>query len=156
MSADDTQSINKGDSFQRKKRFCRAAVVQLLYQMDLSQDWDLTDQTFSAFWDQLEASEKMPVFNGKPREVKKDLRKLLRLVIEHRAEVDEKLASATEKWPLERMTVIDRNILRLGLTEMMFNEKVPRKVAINEAIELARAYGDKESPAFVNGMLDQF
>lgn len=156
MTEHAPKSISNGDSFQHKRRFCRMAVVQLLYQMDLGQDWDLTDQTFTLFWEQLEASEKMPVFSGKPREWKKDLRKLLRLVLEHRSEVDEKLAAATDKWPLERMTVIDRNILRLGLTEILFSEKVPRKVAINEAIELARAYGDKESPAFVNGMLDQF
>lgn len=156
MSDSDRQSTRGGNNFQQKKRFCRAAVVQLLYQMDLNQDWELTDQTFAQFWEQLETSGKMPVFKGKPKDLRKDLRRVLRLVMEHRAEVDEKLSSATKKWTLERMTVIDRNILRLGLTDMMFNDKVPRKVAINEAIELARAYGDKESPAFVNGMLDQF
>ncbi|MDT8391247.1 MAG: transcription antitermination factor NusB [Lentisphaeria bacterium] len=156
MTSDIPKSVHRGEAFQQKKRFCRAAVVQLLYQMDLNQDWELTDQTFSLFWEQLEASGKTPAFGGKPRDVKKDLRKLLRLVLEHRPTVDEKLAAANEAWPLERMTVIDRNILRLGMTEILFSEKTPRKVAINEAIELARAYGDKESPAFVNGMLDQF
>lgn len=69
-------------------------------------------------------------------------------------EVDATLAGAAENWDLERMSIIDRNILRMAIAELVYVEDVPWKVAIDEAITLASRYGGADSPRFVNGVLD--
>ena len=70
-------------------------------------------------------------------------------------ELDQVLQSVSPRWKIERMTRIDRNILRLAAYEIL-HANVPPKVAINEAIELAKSFGGDDSPAFVNGVLDAF
>lgn len=75
-------------------------------------------------------------------------------VCEHRDEIDRKLASTSENWALDRMPIVDRAILRLAVYEMLFVDEVPVSVAINEAVELAKAYGgEDDSSRFVNGVL---
>lgn len=71
-----------------------------------------------------------------------------------RRELDERLQRTAEHWTLERMTPVDRNILRLGLFELLHNPETPTAVVVNEAVELARLFGDTESTSFVNGVLD--
>lgn len=70
------------------------------------------------------------------------------------AEIDGLIASYAVHWRLERMSHVDRNIIRLAVYELCFREDVPPPVVINEAIEVARLFGTKESPSFVNGVLD--
>lgn len=82
-------------------------------------------------------------------------RSLLAGVRKHRAEIDKLLVERADNWTLERMAVTDRNILRLGAFEMLHGG-TPDRVAINEAVELAKRYGAKQSPHFVNGVLDRF
>lgn len=81
--------------------------------------------------------------------------KILKGVIEHRVEVDDIIVKAAPEWPIEKIAVIDRNILRIGLYELLYAdpEEVPPKVAINEAIELAKNYGGPNASKFVNGVL---
>ncbi len=67
--------------------------------------------------------------------------------------LDELIAAHAPEWPLEQVAVIDRNILRMALWEIAFNRKTPLKVGINEAVELAKAFGTDSSPRFVNGVL---
>ena len=74
-------------------------------------------------------------------------------VLKHQKEIDGIITKYAPAWPLEQITVVDRNILRLGAFELKYSDAVPSKVAINEAIELARRYGSADSPAFVNGVL---
>ncbi len=76
-------------------------------------------------------------------------------VVDHRMEIDEQLAAAAENWRLSRMAIVDRNILRLAAFELMNLPANPPAVVINEAIELAKRFGSKDSPAFVNGILDR-
>jgi transcription antitermination protein NusB len=76
-------------------------------------------------------------------------------VVSHAEEIDQRLAQAAENWRLPRMAGVDRNVLRLGTFELLFSSDTPANVALDEAIELARRYGSAESPAFVNGVLDQ-
>ncbi len=71
-----------------------------------------------------------------------------------RARADELLAAAVPGWSVQRMAPVDRNILRLGLFELLSRPETPFQVVINEAVELARRFGDAETPAFVNGVLD--
>lgn len=80
---------------------------------------------------------------------------LVKNTIEHRAEIDKLIEKCAPEWPLAQVTVIDRNILRLGIFEVLFGnyEEVPPKVAINEAIELAKTFGGESSGRFVNGVL---
>jgi N utilization substance protein B len=82
------------------------------------------------------------------------LRTLVRHVADHREHVDHELEHALTNWRLERLAVIDRNILRLAAAEMLYEEEVPFAVSIQEAIVLAEKYGTNESPRFVNGVLD--
>lgn len=76
-------------------------------------------------------------------------------VVKHILKIDEIIQKAAPEWPLEQITIVDRNILRIGLFELLFGnkEEVPPKVAINEAIELAKSFGGESSGKFVNGVL---
>ena len=76
-------------------------------------------------------------------------------VQEHQAQIDTMISQVAENWRLDRMAAIDRNILRLGAYEMLFRPEVPAKVAINEALELAKRYSTAQSSRFVNGILDR-
>jgi len=82
------------------------------------------------------------------------VRRLLRLLDEHGAEVDEALRGSLDNWRLDRLSAMDRAVLRIGTVELLFVEEVPPKVTLQEAILLAEAYGGTESPRFVNGVLD--
>ncbi|MCB0219998.1 MAG: transcription antitermination factor NusB, partial [Chrysiogenetes bacterium] len=72
-----------------------------------------------------------------------------------RAEIDAALSSAAEKWDISRMADVDRNLLRLSTWELMFESETPVGVIINEAVTLAKRFGDKDTPSFVNGILDR-
>ena len=74
--------------------------------------------------------------------------------LDHLEEIDELIASQADNWRLERMPPVDRNILRLGVFEFLYQEDVPKLVVIDEAIELAKRYGSENSSSFVNGLLD--
>jgi N utilization substance protein B len=82
-------------------------------------------------------------------------RRLVAGVRKNRSELDQLLKETADNWSLERMAVIDRNILRLGAYEMRYGD-TPDRVAINEAVELAKRFGARQSPHFVNGILDRF
>jgi len=79
---------------------------------------------------------------------------LLKTLQDHFLEVDRVLQTCLENWRLERLSVMDRSILRLAATELLFLDEIPPKVSIQEGIHLAEAYGGKDSPRFVNGVLD--
>lgn len=74
-------------------------------------------------------------------------------VLSHRAEIDATISKFAPDWPLEKITTVDRNILRIGTYELIYNKEIPSKVAINEAIELAKTFGGESSGKFVNGVL---
>ena len=78
---------------------------------------------------------------------------LVRGVVEHRPRIDELLAEFSEGWTLDRMPAVDRNVLRLGVFELMWADDVPDAVAVTEAIGLVRDLSTDESPGFVNGVL---
>ena len=81
--------------------------------------------------------------------------KIVKGVVEHMKEIDQVISKYAPEWPLEQVATIDRNILRVGLFELLYADKneVPSKVAINEAIELAKNYGGQNSSRFINGVL---
>jgi len=81
--------------------------------------------------------------------------KLIKGVIKYLPQIDKIIEKSAPEWPLEQITVIDRNVLRIGLYELLFSnrQEVPPKVAINEAIELAKTFGGESSGKFINGVL---
>jgi len=82
------------------------------------------------------------------------VRLVLTLLDEHRADVDSAIRGSLDNWRLDRLSSMDRAVLRIGAVEILYVDEVPPKVAIQEAILLAEAYGGDESPGFVNGVLD--
>jgi N utilization substance protein B len=81
--------------------------------------------------------------------------KILKGIVEHMKEIDTVIERVAPEWPIDQIAVIDRNVLRIGLYELFYADKteVPAKVAINEAIEIAKNYGGINSPKFINGVL---
>jgi transcription antitermination factor NusB len=80
---------------------------------------------------------------------------LVRGVMKHREEIDRLISKYATNWDIARMAVIDRNILRFATFELLFADDIPPKVSINEAIDIAKRFGDKDSGSFVNGILDK-
>lgn len=74
-------------------------------------------------------------------------------VLAHKTDIDATITKFAPDWPLEKITTVDRNVLRIGTCELIYNDDIPSKVAINEAIELAKTFGGESSGKFVNGVL---
>jgi N utilization substance protein B len=83
------------------------------------------------------------------------LKELVEGVGSHLEELDAFIVRYSEHWRLERMTIVDRNLLRLAIYELLYQSQIPPKVVINEAVEMAKRYGSEASGGFVNGILDQ-
>jgi N utilization substance protein B len=81
------------------------------------------------------------------------IRELVSGVIDNKSAIDENIRKFAPAWPVEQLALIDRNILRLAIFEILFDNKVPVKVAVNEAVELAKIFGSKNSARFINGVL---
>ena len=129
-------------SMSRRSR-AREVVLQLLYQDDLNPECD--QQAAEKFLrERLNDDEELIGF----------ARSLLVGVRAQRQELDQKLSERADNWSLERMAVTDRNVLRLGAYEILFTD-TPGPVAINEALELAKRFGARQSAQFVNGILDK-
>jgi N utilization substance protein B len=128
----------------RSRSKSREYALQILYQVDIRRSDH--HQIIEEFWN---TQEPTPT-----DEVRAFANELATGTIERLAEIDPLIASFADNWNLKRMAVIDRNILRLGVFELFHREDVPPKVCINEAIELAKRFGDAESGKFINGILD--
>ena len=130
----------------RKRTKAREYVLQMLYQLDITRGcWQGILKSFWENSDRLENSEELKDFSAQ----------LLEGVIKHMQEIDKKISKYAANWQLERMAFVDRNIMRLGCFELLFRQDIPPKVAINEAVELAKKYSGPESGKFVNAILDQ-
>ena len=109
--------------------------------------WEVhSEQTPEALGDFIESRDK-------PTSTAKYAAEMVRAFLGDRQRVDELISDAAQNWDLPRMSPVERNVLRVAVVELS-TDKVPPKVAINEAIEIGREYGGKESPRFVNGVLD--
>ncbi|MEW5723565.1 MAG: transcription antitermination factor NusB [Thermodesulfobacteriota bacterium] len=83
------------------------------------------------------------------------VRELFFGVASHQEEIDRILGEASEHWRLDRMSRVDRNVMRLAVYEMLFRQDIPPKVSINEAVDLGKAFGAEDSGSFINGVLDR-
>lgn len=141
------------------RRRAREFALQILYQGD-AQDSLGDEQALALFWKNFAASAEAASTTVEAQaadlgDVQEFAEKLVRGVREHLAELDAQIQAASKNWRLERMARVDRNLLRLALYELKYADDVPAKVAINEAIEIAKRFGTGESSAFVNGILDR-
>ncbi len=125
--------------------------VQMLFQSDLGGSPLL--QIFNSFDPQSAGEESRPA--GRQLAAAYDYGKsLVEGTLEHRDEIDRLIREQAEHWRLERMPVVDRNILRLAVYEFLYETDVPKLVVLDEAIELAKRFGSEQSGRFVNGLLD--
>lgn len=121
----------------------RELALKALYQMDIR--GGASNEDLSIFFEAFPAEDQVRTF----------ALRLVDGVQRERVGLDKLLAGALEHWSIKRLSRVDHNILRLALFELMRLEDIPARVTIDEAIELAKAYGDNESGRFVNGVLDQ-
>ncbi|GAM10032.1 hypothetical protein OR1_02318 [Geobacter sp. OR-1] len=90
-----------------------------------------------------------------PQAIREFTEELVTGVAEHRSEIDTLIEQKSKNWSLARMSKVDLNILRLAAFELLYRRDIPRNVTINEGIEIAKKFGTEESPAFINGILDE-
>jgi N utilization substance protein B len=137
------------------RRRAREFALQILYQLDVQEQLS-DEQALGMFWRNFAATaEAEGAMAADLGEIQPFAEKLVRGVRENLTELDAQIQGASKNWRLERMARVDRNLLRLALYELKHLDDVPAKVAINEAIEIAKRYGTNESSAFVNGILDR-
>ena len=127
------------------RRQARELALQIMYAIDSNPSLSLLDtlQTFRE--EHIEVSETTRAF----------AEALVRGVQEKRDVIDAAIKACSKNWTLTRMPRVDLNVMRLATYELMFRPDIPKKVTINEAIEIVRRFGEKDSPAFVNGILDE-
>jgi N utilization substance protein B len=130
----------------------REAALQMIFALEMS--GDDADHVINRYWRALPISEKDEHYELHP-ETKLYAEGCVRGVAARLSEIDDKIQTASHNWRLERMTRVDRNVLRLGAYELLARPDVPPAVIIDEAVELAKRYGTGDSSAFVNGVLDR-
>lgn len=124
------------------RRKARETALQVLYKIDINQG-----ESADVFGHDMEGL-------SPGTEARSYCELLVRGVIDHGREIDSVIEANSENWTLERMAVVDRNILRVSVYELLYTE-TPYKVIIDEAVELAKRYGSEESSAFINGVIDK-
>ncbi|MFA7314889.1 MAG: transcription antitermination factor NusB [Candidatus Magasanikbacteria bacterium] len=129
-----------------KRHLARAIIMQVLYQ------WDFKGNPTSAIPAIIEQN--MSEFGMGLEDTKDFIEKTVNDIIDKQKKIDKLIKKIAPHWPLEQMSLVDKNILRLGVYELEYNnQEIPPKVAINEAIELAKTYGGPNSGKFINGIL---
>ena len=117
--------------------------LQLLFAIDFNQQ-DVYE-TLKMFWADLSVPEEVRTFSDE----------LVLGVRSQLEKIDDMLAKYSENWTIDRMTGVDRNILRMAIFELLFRSEIPKNVTINEAVEIGKKFGSEDSGAFVNGILDR-
>lgn len=125
------------------RRNARELALQLLFQSEFAPQ--ISVNSFLQLYDNKYANETIEYAE-----------QILKGVADSKTKIDEKISSVSRNWKVDRMALVDRNILRVAIFEMKIgNEKLSEKIVINEAIEIAKKYGNTDSAGFINGILDQ-
>lgn len=127
----------------RRRTLARECALKILYRIEISKE--LVESSLEDFWSRESFSDQIKDFANT----------LVKGTHENLTKIDSIISRYTDNWEIKRMAVIDKNILRMGTFELLYRDDIPYKVSINEAIELAKKYGDVDSGKFVNGILDK-
>ena len=125
----------------KTRRRARRVTLEILYEVDIADH--LADDVIQRRLQETPMENAGVIFTEK----------LVHGVIQHKDDMDKLIAEYAPEWPLDQMAVIDRNILRIAIYEFLIDSSTPVKVAINEAVELAKLYGADSAPRFINGVL---
>jgi len=131
----------KATGRQRTRRMARRALLQVLYEVDSS--GHSVEDSLSWVMEQLSLDEASVAF----------VKAITNGVVQHRQELDGEIHRYAPTWPVSQLPVVDRNILRIAIYEILMSQETPPKVAINEAVELAKQFGRENLSSFVNGVL---
>ncbi len=126
-----------------KRRKAREYALQMLFELDIRKEKP-SARAFKNFW-----AEHSP-----DDEVRSFAEELVKGTFNHRRKINSAIEQSAENWSIERMAVVDRNVLRLAVYEILYRMDIPSSVTINEAIEIAKKFGTDQSGSFVNGILD--
>jgi len=128
------------------RHLARSIVIQSLYQWDFfNKDKEILKRAIK---------ENIENFSPDTKDIK-FINRMIQEIVIHQEEIDERIVKVAPEWPIDQIPIIDRNVLRIGLYELLYGDKkaVPPKVAIDEAIELAKSFGGENSGKFINGVL---
>ncbi|KIE58665.1 nitrogen utilization protein B [Methylacidiphilum kamchatkense Kam1] len=125
------------------RRKIRELIIQFLYQWEMNKESPF-EQILSLFWDVAEIKE----------EDKKVVEEWIRDIIKRKKTIEEKINSYIKNWSLDRLAIVDKCILMLGIYEILYRKDIPPAVTINESVEIAKKYSTEASGKFVNGVLD--
>jgi len=126
-----------------KRRKAREHALQILFQLDIRKEKP-TATALKHFWAEYEPDE----------EVRNFAEEIVKGTFKHLTKINEHIHQCAKNWSLDRMSVVDRNVLRMAVYEILYRMDIPTSVTINEAIEIAKKFGTDDSGAFVNGILD--
>ena len=163
MTKEDAVSekhVSRSDlDFIRQRKLARRLAMQCLFSMDTNCDWQWDDGNFAVT--ALTASlleddddEEAPL-RSDFEAARQFAQRIAKGAAEHVSEIDLAIECAAKNWTISRMPKIDKAILRIAAYELMFENKIPAATSINEAVELAKTFGEAKSPRFINGVLDK-
>lgn len=127
-----------------KRRKAREHALQILFQLDIRKEKP-SAAVLKHYWAEYDPDEEVKAFSEE----------IVKGTYKHIARINELLHQCAKNWSLDRMAVVDRNVLRMAVYEILYRIDIPTSVTINEAIEIAKKYGTDESGSFVNGILDR-
>lgn len=134
-----------------KRRLAREIAVQSLYQMEMNEV--VAEDAVNMLFDEVNEENELGIDSADVSAIDDHVRELVNGVTENKTAIDDMLQGYLTGWQVDRLSRVDRQILRLACYEMIFRDDVPPKAAINEAIDLAKHFGTDESGKFVNGVL---
>lgn len=146
------KAVKKQDPHTNFKRFGRELAMQYLYECDLRASI-LEPDSLENFWEQAEENN-LFADDRIYRKSRDYAERLIAIVLTDKFEIDGLLEEFSKSWDLERMSAVDRNILRVAIAEMRSCEDIPPVVSINEAIEISKEFSDFDSKKFINGILN--
>lgn len=127
-----------------RRRKARQYALQLLFRVDLTKE-SVNKDTFNDFWEDKKVPENIVSFANE----------LVNGTCNNLENIDNKIRATASHWSLERISVVDRSLLRLAVFELLYRDDIPPLVSINEALEIAKKFSSMESVAFINGILDK-